>query len=342
MRRLQRFARRCCALIGGLAAGGDAVAAPTDPFQSYQSTFTVRAAGSDNRRAWSSITQTATPRLRALRDRSTSSIRAGNPVDFSAAGSPQISPRWACDQLIVDNSGGPTQGNIYVFGVDSSGPDRGGASRTPDGLNGPGSSVDRSSKNLRYGCGGGCIAPNGNLLGIGRLQQRRMLRRRIHAARDLRSGKGIQLGHQSAAATASRSLDSQRVRRWNGPGYGTPQPAQVRPGRQLRPSSGRPASCREPARCTRSRSIPATDDLYSSTTEVGSPATNRRRTDFVGSARHEASSAAKPSVPTRTSTTSANDFAFDGTGETLYAGRRHPDLASTTANRPSPRGAWRR
>jgi hypothetical protein len=110
MRRVQIIGALCLSLVACLVGAASAGAAPTDPFQ-YKYSFAA--------------TEVENPRSLAVNGQTGNVIAFsegvikqfapnGDPVDFSGTGSPTISVGGG-DFLLVDNSGGPTQGNIYVF-----------------------------------------------------------------------------------------------------------------------------------------------------------------------------------------------------------------------------------
>ncbi len=99
-----------------------ATAAPTDPFQ-YKFSVDGSALPNGLSNVGSIAVNHATGNVLVL-DRNQGAVdqfdAAGNPVSFSALGSPTI-PTGGGEVVMVDNSGGPAQGNIYVFAVNGAG-----------------------------------------------------------------------------------------------------------------------------------------------------------------------------------------------------------------------------
>ncbi len=110
MRRLLGVAISLVALAVGAAP---ASAAPTDPFI-YQSSFDGAGIGG-LQNVGDVVVNRATGNLLVFEQgRIDQFDPAGNPVDFAATGSPSLQVGFN-GKLVVDNSGGPTQGNIYVY-----------------------------------------------------------------------------------------------------------------------------------------------------------------------------------------------------------------------------------
>jgi len=119
MRRVQIIGALCLALVGCLMGAVSAGAAPTDPFQ-YKGSF---GEGHDTTYGYIAVNQQTGHVLVAAAD---GKIRqfdaAGDPIEFSAVGSFELPGSAPVDgllqsggQVVVDNSGGPTQGNFYTW-----------------------------------------------------------------------------------------------------------------------------------------------------------------------------------------------------------------------------------
>jgi hypothetical protein len=87
----------------------------------------------------------------------------GHPANFSSTGTPQTSP--GAGNLIIDNSGGPNQGNIYGLGGDGLWSVKEDGTPNGSGQGGPGVFYPIfEGSTSGYGCGGLTIAANGNIL----------------------------------------------------------------------------------------------------------------------------------------------------------------------------------
>jgi hypothetical protein len=112
MKRLHVLGLIALTALIGLASVSSADAAPTDPFQ-WKSSF-----GRDLNLSYGELAvNRATGNVFAVAtDGNIHQFDAsGNPVDFPATGSPMIPAGSGNSYLVVDNSGGATQGNIYFF-----------------------------------------------------------------------------------------------------------------------------------------------------------------------------------------------------------------------------------
>lgn len=96
-----------------LAAAGTATAAPGDPFQ-YKFSFDTAAAGGVENPTNIAVNHETGNVLVFERGRIVQFGPDGEPVNFSGLGEPSFYPGGG-NVMIVDNSGGPTQGNIYVL-----------------------------------------------------------------------------------------------------------------------------------------------------------------------------------------------------------------------------------
>jgi len=96
-----------------LAGVGTAAAAPTDPFQ-YKFTFDTAAAGGFEGGNYFVTNHQTGNVLVFERGRIVQFGSDGNPVNFSGLGEPSFVPGGG-NLLLVDNSGGATQGNIYML-----------------------------------------------------------------------------------------------------------------------------------------------------------------------------------------------------------------------------------
>jgi hypothetical protein len=109
MRRVQIIGALCLAVATCLIGAVGASAAPTDPFQ-YKYSF-----GEGINTTFGSIFvnhQTGNVLVKGGDGYIHQFDADGNPVDFSATGSPELS---ASGRIAIADGGGPTQGNIYVF-----------------------------------------------------------------------------------------------------------------------------------------------------------------------------------------------------------------------------------
>ena len=121
MRRLQIIGALCLTAAVALVASASASAAPGDPFQ-FKGSFDGSGLPSGLSEPVALAVNNETGNI-LVSDRAQGTIdqfdSEGNPVNFSATGSPQISLAMGGGGYIaVDNSGGPTQGNIYVFSTE--------------------------------------------------------------------------------------------------------------------------------------------------------------------------------------------------------------------------------
>jgi hypothetical protein len=96
-----------------LAAIGTATAAPGDPFQ-FKFSFETAAVGGIENPTNIAVNHETGNVLVFERGRIVQFGPGGKPANFSGLGEPSFSPGGG-DVMIVDNSGGPTQGNIYVL-----------------------------------------------------------------------------------------------------------------------------------------------------------------------------------------------------------------------------------
>lgn len=148
------------ALAGAVVLAGQASAAPGDPFQfKYSFTGSELSSGGFSNPTSLAVNQ-ATGNILVLDSGTIYQVDdEGHPVDFSGLGSPQISFGYG-GFITVDNSGGPTQGNFYVFGGElfaywAFHPDG-----TPIGKS-PFFPFFEGYVEGFWGCGGG-VGPNGN------------------------------------------------------------------------------------------------------------------------------------------------------------------------------------
>src|ERR1700755_517825 len=112
MRRVQVTAALCLTVVGCLMSAVSASAAPSDPFQ-YKGSVLIPGVENPSQIA----VNEQTGNLLIYRNGTIGQFDpAGNPVEFSAVGSSLLSAGdGGNDRLLVDNTGGPTQGNIYLF-----------------------------------------------------------------------------------------------------------------------------------------------------------------------------------------------------------------------------------
>src|SRR6201990_1261597 len=109
MRRLHVLALIALTVVGVLASAVSAQAAPTDPWV-YKYTF-----GEGSSFNYTNIAvnhQTGNVLIMGSDGKIHQFDGAGNPVNFPATGSPEIS---VAGKMAIANGGGPTQGNFYVW-----------------------------------------------------------------------------------------------------------------------------------------------------------------------------------------------------------------------------------
>jgi hypothetical protein len=169
MRRLQIIGALCLVVATTLIVAGSASAAPSDPFQfKYSFNGSGLPSGLSEPVALAVNNQTGDI---LVSDRAQGTIdqfdSEGNPVNFPATGSPQISlVAGGGGYIVVDNSGGPTQGNIYVFGNEYPGylytyyPD---GSPIPGGSGGGLHVPSYEGIGSGFSCYGGGVGPDGEL-----------------------------------------------------------------------------------------------------------------------------------------------------------------------------------
>jgi hypothetical protein len=117
MRRVQIIGALCLAAVAYLLGAVNASAAPSDPFQ-YKLSFPLPGVENPSQIA----VNEQTGNLLVYSNGTIGQFDpAGNPVDFPAIGTPTISTGVPEMTMTVDNTGGPTQGNIYLFNPRASG-----------------------------------------------------------------------------------------------------------------------------------------------------------------------------------------------------------------------------
>jgi len=162
MKRLQIFGALCLALATTLIAAASASAAPGDPFQ-FKYSFDGSQLPSGLSEPSNLAVNDETGNILVL-DRAQGTIDQldpeGHPVDFAATGSPQIPAGLfgPYGYIVVDNSGGPTQGNFYVFYLWMFSAYHADGSPIGAGVHNPGGEGSIPGES----CGGG-VAPDGNL-----------------------------------------------------------------------------------------------------------------------------------------------------------------------------------
>jgi hypothetical protein len=156
MRRLSILA---LVLLATLVGAASASAAPSDSFQ-YKSSF---GAGTLSNPTSIAVNE-QTGNVLVLDNGSIYQFDAdGKPVDFSATGEPAIHGVPGAGEVVVDNTGGPTQGNFYAIGGDQFSY----WAYEADGTPLPGGGVFTPAGYPEFGkfgylCGG-TVASNGNL-----------------------------------------------------------------------------------------------------------------------------------------------------------------------------------
>ena len=151
--------------IVGLLPATTAVAAPGDPLQ-FQSFFDGSTLPSPMACPGSIGINETTHHVyvsEGCLNRLTQFDSEGHPANFSSTGTAQTSPGGG--NLIIDNSGGPNQGNIYGLGGDGLWSVKEDGTPNGSGQGGPGVFYPIfEGSTSGYGCGGLTIAANGNIL----------------------------------------------------------------------------------------------------------------------------------------------------------------------------------
>ena len=151
--------------IVGLLPATTSVAAPGDPLQ-FQSFFDGSTLPSPMACPGSIGINETTHHVyvsEGCLNRLTQFDSEGHPANFSSTGTPQTSP--GAGNLIIDNSGGPNQGNIYGLGGDGLWSVTEDGTPNGSGQGGPGVFYPIfEGSTSGYGCGGLTIAANGNIL----------------------------------------------------------------------------------------------------------------------------------------------------------------------------------
>lgn len=162
MRRAKVVALVALAALGVLASVGSAQAAPGDPFQ-YKGSFAIPGVENPSHIA---VNYQSGNVLVFSQGQIKQFDLEGNPVDFSGLGSPSISVGGG-QAMYVDNSGGSTQGNIYVLSFLELGPYTGGEqwwAFAPDGTPvGSNPHIVPETGSGPWGITGGGPAPDGKV-----------------------------------------------------------------------------------------------------------------------------------------------------------------------------------
>jgi hypothetical protein len=158
MRRVQIIGALCLAVVACLVSAVSASAAPGEPFQYQYSLDSAAVGGMEN--VVDVDVNTATGNVLVLENGRIDQFDAsGEPVNFTATGSPSLQGVGGSEYMFVDNSGGATQGNIYAAAIGFANPGDGFFwAFTPSG-----EPLASAPINVETPAWGGTVGPDGKL-----------------------------------------------------------------------------------------------------------------------------------------------------------------------------------